>query len=205
VAETEVTDAVKGSPTGEVAFVMATVAPVSKPVPVMVTVVAAVPSQIPVGEIAVIVGAALTFKTPASAVEVPLSSVKVTLYEPAAVVACVVVTVAVPVVELVSLTLVKETPVAPTAVRLTGPPSSAKPLPVKETVPEPPAPIAAGVVVKPLRVGAVSAPASVAIARGNAAAASKAPAASALTKWRCIRRGLFIVNCSIHKGRLSGL
>ncbi len=40
--------------------------------------------------------------------------------------------------------------------------------------------------------GTVTAPAEVAIANGSAAAASKAPAAAALTKWRCIRLGLFI-------------
>jgi hypothetical protein len=43
----------------------------------------------------------------------------------------------------------------------------------------------------------VAALAAVAMARGSAAAASKAPAASAFTKWRCIRRGLFMVN-SLH-------
>jgi hypothetical protein len=46
-------------------------------------------------------------------------------------------------------------------------------------------------------VAGVAAPAAVAIAIGSAAAANKAPAASAFTKWRCIRLGLFIVN-SLH-------
>jgi hypothetical protein len=49
----------------------------------------------------------------------------------------------------------------------------------------------------PVIVGAVAAPADEAIAIGSAAAANKAPAASAFTKWRCIRLGLFIVN-SLH-------
>src|ERR1700679_205500 len=106
---------------------------------------------------------------------------------------------AVPALVLVSATLVNVTPVAVVA-KVAAPPSYAKPVPEKATVPEPPAPIAAGVVVKPVRTGGDAAPAAVAIAIGNAAAASKAPAASAFTKWRCIRRGLFIVNCSIHKG-----
>jgi hypothetical protein len=59
--------------------------------------------------------------------------------------------------------------------------------------------------VKVTVVGAGAAPAAVAIASGSAAAANKAPAASAFTKWRCIRLGLFIVNCSIHKGRVISL
>jgi hypothetical protein len=54
-------------------------------------------------------------------------------------------------------------------------------------------------------VGDGAAPAAVAIARGSAAAANKVPAANAFTKWRCIRLGLFIVNCSIHKGRVISL
>jgi hypothetical protein len=198
-AATDVTEAVNGSPVpGAPAFVIETVAPVSKvpPVLVRVTVVAGEPSQIDAGLIELTTGAAFMLSTPGSAAEVPLSSVKVALNEPAAVVPWFVAMLAVPVVELVSTTCVNVTPVAELA-RLTGPPSSAKPLPVKATVPVPPAPIAAGVVVKPLSVGAVSAPASVAIANGSAAAASKAPAARAFTKWRCIRRGLFMVN-SLH-------
>jgi hypothetical protein len=56
-----------------------------------------------------------------------------------------------------------------------------------------------GVKLTDVKVGAggVTAPATVAMAIGSAAAASKAPAASAFTKWRCIRLGLFIVN-SLH-------
>jgi hypothetical protein len=54
-----------------------------------------------------------------------------------------------------------------------------------------------GVAVVNAMVGAVKAPAAVAIAIGNAAATSKAPVAMTFTKWRCIRRGLFMVN-SLH-------
>jgi hypothetical protein len=108
----------------------------------------------------------------------------------------------------VSLVSVKVAPGA-VDVTVTLPPSAAKPVPVIVNVPVAPWPKlfvavpwgenAMEVIVPP------AAPATVAIAIGNAAAASKAPAASAFTKWRCIRRGLFIVNCSIHKGRLSSL
>jgi hypothetical protein len=54
-----------------------------------------------------------------------------------------------------------------------------------------------GVKASAVIAGSVEAPATEAMAIGSAAAASKAPAASAFTKWRCIRLGLFIVN-SLH-------
>jgi hypothetical protein len=73
-----------------------------------------------------------------------------------------------------------------------------KPVPVIAAVPEAPLPNALAVPgVKATVTAAGAAPAAVAIAKGSAAAASKAPAARAFTKWRCIRRGLFMVN-SLH-------
>jgi hypothetical protein len=58
-------------------------------------------------------------------------------------------------------------------------------------------PVPDGVKAAEVIAGVVAALAAVAIAIGSAAATSKAPAASAFTKWRCIRRGLFMVN-SLH-------
>jgi hypothetical protein len=66
------------------------------------------------------------------------------------------------------------------------------------TVEVPPFPPQVATVVQNVIPEIVSAaPAAVAITIGSAAAASKAPAAIAFTNWRCIRRGLFIVN-SLH-------
>jgi hypothetical protein len=166
-----------------------------KPVPVRTTVVGPFPSLKVAGAIEVIVGAAFTVKALAS-VEVPLSSVTVRLYVPGVV----------DEVEAnVPVTLVAVSPVsvkvAPGAVEVTVtlPPSAAKVVPVTVNVPEAPSPKV--FVAVPCGENAtdvtVVAPAAVAIARGSAAAASKAPAASAFTKWRCIRRGLFMVN-SLH-------
>lgn len=88
------------------------------------------------------------------------------------------------------------------AVNVTFPPSLIKPVPVIATVPWAPAPtllvaVPSGVKATAVTAGRVVAPATEAIARGSAAAANKVPAANAFTKWRCIRRGLFIVN-SLH-------
>jgi len=86
------------------------------------------------------------------------------------------------------------------------PPSPAK-VPVTAAVPDAPEPKYEFAVVVPpegvvskvtsVTVSVPAAPATVAKAIGSAAAASKAPAAMAFTKCRCIRRGLFIVN-SLH-------
>jgi hypothetical protein len=110
---------------------------------------------------------------------------------------------AVAVVAEVSATELKVTePAVQAAVNEAEPPSLTKLVPVMVAVPEAPAPIA--LVVAPCGVndtavtaGVVTALATVAMAKGSAAAASKAPAASDFTKWRCIRRGLFMVN-SLH-------
>jgi hypothetical protein len=86
---------------------------------------------------------------------------------------------------------------AAVVVRVTVPPSLIKFVPVIATVPEAPAAMVLavapwGVNANDVTAGTVAAPAEVAIAKGSAAAASNAPAAAALTKWRCIRLGLFI-------------
>jgi hypothetical protein len=76
VALTEVTDDVKAVPSTVLAN--ATVAPVTKPVPVMVTVVGAVASHTELGLIEEIVGAASMVKALASATLAPPASVKTT-------------------------------------------------------------------------------------------------------------------------------
>jgi hypothetical protein len=142
------------------------------------------------------VGGALTV-TPDASVAVPALSVTVMPYVPATVAdvdAKLPVTVAAP--EL-SITLENVSPGA-VDVTVTFPRSPAKaPLIVK--VPEAPLPKKGWLTVVPGEAAEnvtelieSAAPAAVAIAIGSAAAASKAPAAKAFTKWRCIRLGLFI-------------
>jgi hypothetical protein len=78
-------------------------------------------------------------------------------------------------------------------------PSPANPVPVMVKVPEAPVPMASvpeGEKTTPPGTN-VEAPATVAIVIGKAAATSTAPTANAFAKWRCIRRGLFMVN-SLH-------
>jgi hypothetical protein len=174
----------------------------------MVTVVGPVPSQILAGLNVPMVGAASTVIAVAVGVAwAPPSSVMASVHVAAAVPAEV--NEAVAVVVEVSTTLVKvyvsELGVQ-TAASEAAPPSLMKFVPVMATVPVAPAPTLlavapCGVIDTAVTAGKPAAPATEAIAIGNAAAASKAPAASAFTKWRCILRGLFIVNCSIHKGR----
>jgi hypothetical protein len=79
-ADTEVTDSVRWVPSE--ALVNVSVAPVSNPVPVIVTVFAPVPSYIGLGVTAVTVGVAVTVKALA-VVLVPLLSVMVTGNVPA--------------------------------------------------------------------------------------------------------------------------
>jgi hypothetical protein len=180
-------------------LVKVTFAPVTKPVPVMTSVVTGivgVESTAPVTLSDETVGAGFTVTAPAN-VATPLSSVTVRLYEPGTV-ADVEAKFAVAVVVADSAPLVKVRPGA-VEVTVTFPPSLANPVPVIVTTPEAPVPNwpappgakDAEVIVPP------AAPATPAMAIGSAAAASKAPAASAFTKWRCIRRGLFMVN-SLH-------
>jgi hypothetical protein len=142
-------------------------------------------------------GSPYTVNAPVS-VPVPLSSVVVMAYVPGTVA---VVDAKSPVrsVPEMSTTFVNVTPGA-VVVTVALPPSPAK-APATSNVPDAPVPMYAALdppammKVTPLTVSA--APAAVAIAIGSAAAASKAPAARAFTKWRCIRLGLFIVN-SLH-------
>jgi hypothetical protein len=153
-------------------------------------------------------GAGTTVTEPIPSVVTP-GSVKFNAVTPASVLA-VSVSEKVPVrvvVELVSVPVsTRSASLAP--VRVQVPPSPVKFVPVTVTVPDVPTATEPVFVVEKttdVTVAGEAALAVVAIAIGNAAAASKAPAASAFTKWRCIRRGLFIVNCSIHKGRPSSL
>ena len=76
VALTEVTDDVNDVPS--VVLANETVAPVAKPVPVMVTVVGAVPSQTDVGLIELITGVASRTAPDANAVLAPFASVRTT-------------------------------------------------------------------------------------------------------------------------------
>jgi hypothetical protein len=175
----------------------------AKPVPVMVTVVGAEPSHTEAGLIAEIVGGASTVMAAASEALVPFASTSTTEQDPATVPVSAKSAVAVE--EDVSVTEVNATatPVVHVAVNVSFvAPLLAKPVPVIAAVPDEPAPMALavapwGVNATAVTVGAVAAPATEAIAMGSAAAASKAPAAIAFTKWRCIRRGLFMVN-SLH-------
>jgi hypothetical protein len=99
---------------------------------------------------------------------------------------------------LVSTTLVNVTPVMlEVMVALPPSPANVGADAVSVKVPESPGPVLVFCDVENWAVYTVAAPAAVAIAIGSAAAASKAPAANAFTKWRCIRLGLFIVN-SLH-------
>jgi hypothetical protein len=137
VALTEVTDDVKAVPS--VALVMATVAPVKKPVPVMVTVVGPVPSQTSLGLIEEMTGAASRVAAAASEALEPFASVKTAAQVAAAV--PVAVKLAVPVVADVSTTEEKtRSPPQPevTNVSLVAP-LLAKPEPVNVAVPVDPA------------------------------------------------------------------
>lgn len=133
VALTEVTDDVKDVPS--TAFANDTVAPVAKPVPVMVTVVAAVASQIEFGLIEVMTGVASRTAADAKAVLTPLASVRTAEQVPPA--APVAAKSAVPVVAEVSATLEKTSvPAVQVATRVSFvAPLLAKPLPVNVAVP----------------------------------------------------------------------
>jgi hypothetical protein len=138
-------------------------------------------------------GSPYTVNAPVS-VAVPPPSVTVTAYEPGTV-AEVDAKLPVTVVPVVFTTLENVTPGA-VVVTVVVPPRPAK-VPPTEKVPEAPWPKYGTFWAPPemLKVAPVitsAAPAAVAIAIGSAAAASKAPAARAFTKWRCIRLGLFI-------------
>jgi hypothetical protein len=205
VALTDVIEDVNDVPS--TAFVIETFAPVAKPEPVMVTGVAEAASHTDEGLIPPpeITGAASRTAAEGNDAVGPFASVRIAEHVDAAV--PVAVKLAVPVVAEVSATVLKVKVLAPvhvaTKVSFVAP-LSANPVPVKVTVPvEPPALRPVEFEVAPAGVNAIAvkdpaaALAAVAIANGSAAAASKAPEASALTKWRCIRRGLFMVN-SLH-------
>jgi hypothetical protein len=175
-----------------VAFVIATVAPETKPAPVTVTVVAVAVARSTrdAGLTEVNAGSALTTIALAT-VTVPPSSVIEMLYVPGTV-ADVDAYFAEAAVALDSAAPLNVRPGA-FDVMVTLPPSLIKPVPVIATLPEAPLPNALAVPgVNTTVTPAGAAPADVAIAIGSAAAASKAPAAKAFTKWRCIRLGLFI-------------
>jgi len=144
VALTEVTDDVKAVPS--TLFVIATVAPVTKPVPVMVTVVGAVASQTLFGLIKLMVGIASRLAASVTEVATPFPSVRTTLHVAAAV--PVVTKLAVPVVAEVSATELKTNVPAEhiaTNVLLVAP-LFAKPEPVNVAVPDATsAPVAFGV------------------------------------------------------------
>lgn len=141
VALTEVTDDVKDVPS--VPFANATVAPVAKPVPVMVTVVGPVPSQTELGLIEVMTGAASKVAAPARDALEPFASVKIAEHVPAT--KPVAVKLAVPVPAPVSATVLKVKVSVVLAVVHTATnvsfvaPLLAKPEPVKVTVPVDPA------------------------------------------------------------------
>jgi hypothetical protein len=184
-----------------VVLVNATVAPLTKPVPVTVSNCVAVPAVNVAGESVATVGAGVTTSAPANGVGVTtLSSVSETVYVPG-VVAAVDAKLAVPAVVEDSMTLVKVTPGA-VVERLTFPPSLTRLVPVNEIVPVAPDPMikepAVGVISVTLAraAGVPAALASVAAANGSAAASITAPAARALTMWRGIRRKVFIKNPS---------
>jgi hypothetical protein len=143
-------------------------------------------------------GSPYTVNAPVS-VPVPLSSVVVTAYVPGTV-ADVDAKSPVRTPAVLSTTFENVIPGA-VVVTVALPPSLAN-APFTVKVPEAPVPMKPAFVTPPVMLNVTlvtvsAAPAAVAIAKGSAAAASKAPAASAFTKWRCIRLGLFIVN-SLH-------
>jgi hypothetical protein len=134
VALIDVTVDVKPVPSTE--FANETVAPVTKPEPVMVTVVGAVASHIELGLTALIVGAASMVIASATAVLGPFASVSVAEHVPAAPAAEL--KLAVPVVAEVSTTdeNVIPAPVQPEATNVSlVAPLLAKPEPVKVAVP----------------------------------------------------------------------
>ena len=204
VALTDVTDDVNVVPSTW--FVSATVAPAAKLAPVIVTVVGGVDSHTEAGLIAPIVGAASRRAAAGNDAVGPFASVRIAEHVAAAVAVPVAVKLAVPVVAEVSVTELKtKVPAVQLATKVSFvAPLLAKPVPVKVAVPTLPAVLTpVEFDVAPAGVNAIdvkepaAALAAVAIANGSAAATSKAPEASALTKWRCIRRGLFMVN-SLH-------
>jgi hypothetical protein len=137
VALTDVTEEVKAVPSTW--FVMATVAPVAKPVPVMVTVVGPVASQTSLGLIELTCGGASSVAAPANEALAPFASVKTAEQVPAAV--PVAVKLAVPVPAPVSATEVKtRVPAVQVATNVSlVAPLFAKPEPVKVAVPVDPA------------------------------------------------------------------
>lgn len=139
VALMEVTDDVKDVPS--VPFANATVAPVAKPVPVMVTVVGPVPSQTELGVIDEMTGAASTMIAPATDALAPLASVRIAEHVPATTpveVKSAVAVVADVSAKLLKVTAVPEVQVAAKPTPIVAP-LSAKPEPVIATVPVIPA------------------------------------------------------------------